>query len=132
MPFSVRMKGQHRHSASGTLSLYDFKIILIAGGYDKHLDYTELGDIICKKVKLAILMGATADKIEAAIRSSENYAENNPVIIRVANMDEAVQTARQRAVNGDIVSMSPASASFDLYKDFDARGKHFKALVNAL
>ena len=119
-------------TASGTLSLYDFKIILIAGGYDKHLDYTELGDIICKKVKLAILMGATADKIEAAIRSSENYAENNPVIICVANMDEAVQAARQRAVNGDIVSMSPASASFDLYKDFDARGKHFKALVNAL
>ena len=81
---------------------------------------------------IAILMGATADKIEAAIRASENYAENNPVIIRVTNMDEAVQAARQRAVNGDIVSMSPASASFDLYKDFDARGKHFKALVNAL
>lgn len=119
-------------TASGTLSLYDFKIILIAGGYDKHLDYTELGDIICKKVKLAILMGATADKIETAIKASENYAENNPAIIRVANMDEAVAAARENAVAGDIVSMSPASASFDLYKDFDARGKHFKALVNAL
>ena len=119
-------------TASGTLSLYDFKIILIAGGYDKHLDYTELGDIICKKVKLAILMGETADKIETAIKASENYAENNPVIIRVANMDEAVAAARENAVAGDIVSMSPASASFDLYKDFDARGKHFKALVNAL
>lgn len=119
-------------TASGTLSLYDFKIILIAGGYDKHLDYTELGDIICKKVKIAILMGATADKIETAIRQSEDYAENNPVIIRVANMDEAVAAAHENAVAGDIVSMSPASASFDLYKDFDARGKHFKALVNAL
>lgn len=119
-------------TASGTLSLYDFKIILIAGGYDKHLDYSELGDIICKKVKTAILMGATADKIETAIRSSSNYSENNPVIIRVADMDEAVQAARKCASEGDIVSMSPASASFDLYKDFDARGKHFKALVNAL
>jgi len=119
-------------TASGTLSLYDFKIILIAGGYDKHLDYTELGGVICRKVKLAILMGATADKIEAAIKASAEYAEGRPAIIRVANMDEAVQAARANAVAGDIVSMSPASASFDLYKDFDARGKHFKALVNAL
>lgn len=119
-------------TASGTLSLYDFKIILIAGGYDKHLDYTELGDVICDKVKSAILMGATADKIETAIKASPKYAENTPVIIRVKDMAEAVEKARENAVSGDIVSMSPASASFDLYKDFDARGKHFKALVNAL
>jgi len=119
-------------TASGTLSLYDFKIILIAGGYDKHLDYTELGDVICDKVKVAILMGATADKIETAIRSSAKYRENTPVIIRVKDMAEAVEKARENAAAGDIVSMSPASASFDLYKDFDARGKHFKALVNAL
>ena len=119
-------------TASGTLSLYDFKIILIAGGYDKHLDYTELGDVICKKVKIAILMGATADKIETAIKNSAYYSENNPVIIRVKNMDEAVTAARKNAQKGDIVSMSPASASFDLYKDFDARGKHFKKLVNIL
>lgn len=119
-------------TASGTLSLYDFKIILIAGGYDKHLDYTELGDVICQKVKTAILMGATADKIEAAVRGSRYYSEGNPVIFRVADMGEAVACARREAKSGDIVSMSPASASFDLYKDFDARGKHFKALVNAL
>ncbi|MBQ9680400.1 MAG: UDP-N-acetylmuramoyl-L-alanine--D-glutamate ligase [Ruminococcus sp.] len=119
-------------TASGTLSLYDFKIILIAGGYDKHLDYTELGSVICDKVKTVILMGATADKIETAIKASPKYAENNPVIIRVKDMAEAVEKARENAVSGDIVSMSPASASFDLYKDFDARGKHFKALVNAL
>lgn len=119
-------------TASGTLSLYDFKIILIAGGYDKHLDYSELGDVICDKVKIAILMGATADKIETAVKSSPKYSENNPVIIRVKDMAEAVEKARENAVSGDIVSMSPASASFDLYKDFDARGKHFKTLVNAL
>ena len=119
-------------TASGTLSLYDFKILLIAGGYDKHLDYTELGDVICDKVKVAILMGATADKIETAIRSSRRYRDGNPKIIRVTDMCEAVAAARANAVRGDIVSMSPASASFDLYKDFDARGKHFKALVNAL
>ena len=116
----------------GTLSLYDFKIILIAGGYDKHLDYTELGDVICRKVKVAVLMGATAEKIDTAIRSSSLYAEDQPVIIRVDNMEEAVAAARANAVPGDIVSMSPASASFDLYKDFDQRGKHFKSIVNAL
>ena len=119
-------------TASGTLSLYDFKIVLIAGGYDKHLDYTELGDVICDKVKIAILMGATADKIETAIRGSKKYSEGNPVIFRVKDMAEAVACARENAVSGDIISMSPASASFDLYKDFDARGKHFKSLVNAL
>lgn len=119
-------------TANGTLALYDFKIVLIAGGYDKHLDYTGLGTVICNKVRVAILMGATADKIETAIRNSSAYSEGNPVIIRVANMEEAVKAARENAVRGDIVSMSPASASFDLYKDFDARGKHFKALVNAL
>lgn len=119
-------------TASGTLSLYDFKLILIAGGYDKHLDYAELGDKICDKVKIAILMGATADKIEAAIKNSAKYSENNPVIIRVKDMVEAVRCARENAKKGDIVSMSPASASFDLYKDFDARGKHFKKLVKEL
>ena len=119
-------------TASGTLSLYDFKIILIAGGYDKHLDYTELGDIIARKVKVLILLGATSEKIETAVRNSKHYAENNPVIIRVGSMDEAVNAARENAGSGDIVSMSPASASFDLYKDFDERGKHFKSLVNAL
>ncbi|MBQ3264976.1 MAG: UDP-N-acetylmuramoyl-L-alanine--D-glutamate ligase [Ruminococcus sp.] len=130
--FNDSIASSPTRTASGTLSLYDFKIILIAGGYDKHLDYTELGDVICDKVKIAILMGATADKIEAAIKGSPKYAEGNPVIFRVKDMEEAVNCAHENAVKGDIVSMSPASASFDLYKDFDARGKHFKALVNAL
>ena len=119
-------------TASGTLSLYDFKIILIAGGYDKHLDYTELGDVICKKVKTAVLMGATADKIESAVRQSPYYKEGAPVIIRVKDMREAVEKARESAEKGDIVSMSPASASFDLYKDFVERGRDFKRLVNTL
>ena len=119
-------------TASGTLSLYDFKIILIAGGYDKHLDYTGLGDVICKKVKTAVLMGATADKIEAAIRASSSFAEGAPVIIRAADMQQAVLAARAAAAEGDIVSMSPASASFDLYNNFEERGQHFKRLVNEL
>ena len=116
----------------GTLSLYDKKIILIAGGYDKHLSYDEMGQIVPEKVKVLILFGATADKIEEATRKSSSYSENNPVIIRVSNMEEAVRAAKENAVSGDIVSMSPASASFDMYKNFAEKGIHFKRLVNEL
>lgn len=119
-------------TALGTLSLYDFKIILIAGGYDKKIPYDELGKIIVDKVKLLILMGATGPIIKQSVINAENYTQGNPEIITVNNMEEAVAVAREKAVAGDIVSMSPASASFDLYKNFDERGKHFKSLVNQL
>lgn len=119
-------------TSSGTLSLYENKIILICGGYDKNLDYTDLGDKICKKVKHLILLGATADKIEIAVKNSADFDTCDINIVRVKSMDEAVNKARELAVCGDIVSMSPASASFDMYKDFEARGNHFKQLVNDL
>ena len=119
-------------TVKGTLSLYDRKIILIAGGYDKKIPYDEMGEIVPKKVKLLILMGATADKIEAATRSSSSYSEGNPEIVRVSSMEEAVKIARERAVSGDIVSMSPASASFDMYKNFAEKGLHYKKLVMTL
>ena len=119
-------------TACGTLSLYDEKILLICGGYDKNLDYTELGNIICKKVKHLILLGATADKIEAAVRNSSDFDGCKINIVRVSSMDEAVEKSRELALSGDIVSMSPASASFDMYKDFEQRGNHFKQLVNEL
>ena len=119
-------------TASGTLSLYDEKIILIAGGYDKNLDYTDLGETICNKVKVLILMGNTADKIENATKNADSYRENEPVIVRVSNMEEAVNKAKELAVSGDRVSLSPASASFDLYKNFMERGIHFKNIVNSL
>lgn len=119
-------------TALGTLSLYDFKIILIAGGYDKKIPYDGLGPVICDKVKYLILMGATAPKIKAAVLNADNYSDDNPTIIEVSNMEEAVAKAREVAKPGDLVSMSPASASFDLYKNFDQRGKHFKSIVNGL
>lgn len=119
-------------TASGTLSLYDEKIIIIAGGYDKHIPYEPLAPVICDKVKVLILLGDTAPKIETAVKNAENYSKNNPVIINVNNMEEAVEVARKNAVNGDIVSLSPASASFGLYKNFEERGNHFKDIVNEL
>ncbi|MBE6737061.1 MAG: UDP-N-acetylmuramoyl-L-alanine--D-glutamate ligase [Ruminococcaceae bacterium] len=119
-------------TARGMLSLFEQKIILICGGYDKNIPYEPLGPVICSKVKTLILIGKTAPKIEAAVKSSENYAENSPEIYNAKTMEEAVNLAHSLSVSGDIVSLSPASASFDMYKDFEARGNHFMSLVNSL
>ncbi|MBQ4312736.1 MAG: UDP-N-acetylmuramoyl-L-alanine--D-glutamate ligase [Clostridia bacterium] len=116
----------------GTLSLYDRPIIMIAGGYDKKIPFDDLGPAVCEKVKTLILMGVTADKIEAAVRGYEGFADANVQIIRVSDMQEAVEKARQSAQEGDIVSLSPACASFDMYPNFEVRGRHFKEIVNSL
>ena len=116
----------------GTLSLYDEKIIIIAGGYDKHIPYEPLGSVINDKVKVLILLGDTAPKIEAAVKSADNYNADEIKIINVENMEQAVSAAVENAKQGDIVSLSPASASFGLYKNFEERGNHFKSIVNGL
>ena len=116
----------------GTLSLYPEKIILIAGGYDKKIPFDPLGPAVVEHVKLLILMGATAPKIEAAVKAAAGYRDGNPAILHAASMEEAVSLAHQHAQPGDVVSLSPACASFDLYPNFEARGNHFKQLVQAL
>lgn len=116
----------------GTLSLFDRKIILIAGGYDKKVPFDAFGDAVVNKVSHLILLGQTADEIEKAIKNSSKYAEGNPEVVKVDNMAQAVSLAREIAKSGDIVALSPACASFGLYKNFDERGKHFKSLVNSL
>ncbi len=119
-------------TALGTLSLYKEKIIIIAGGYDKHIPYEPLGPVINDKVKVLILLGDTAPKIENAVKNADNYNADEIEIINVNNMEEAVAAAAEKAVNGDIVSLSPASASFGLYRNFEERGNHFKSIVNGL
>ena len=84
-------------TALGTLSLYDEKIIIIAGGYDKHIPYEPLGPVINDKVKVLILLGDTAPKIEKAVVEAENYNENEITIINVTNMEEAVEAAVNHA-----------------------------------
>ena len=110
------------------LRAFDRKVILIAGGYDKHIPYAPLGEVAPDTVKAAILLGATANAIETAIRT---HSADLP-IRHVKNMEEAVNVAFALAHEGDIVFMSPASASFDMYKNFEERGQHFKRLVQAL
>ncbi len=117
---------------SGTLSFYKKKIILICGGYDKHIPYAPLGPAICAGVKELILMGATGPKIEEAVKKAANDQQGGPAIHHVKDMEEAVALAAKLGSAGDVVSLSPASASFDLYPGFEARGRHFKELVNKL
>ena len=114
----------------GTLSIYPQKIILISGGYDKKIPFDNLGPVIVQKVKTLILMGQTANLIEQSVKNSSSYIEGSPEIRRVQNMEQAVMLAKDIAVAGDVVSLSPSCASFDLYKNFAERGDHFKELVN--
>ncbi len=106
------------------------KVILIAGGYDKHIPFDALGGEIVEHVKLLVLCGATADKIRAAVENAEGYQPGCPEIVEVTPFQKAVETARDRAVPGDVVTLSPACAAFDQFKNFAERGKTFKAIVN--
>ena len=114
------------------LRSFNQKLILIAGGYDKHIPYEPLAPEILAHVKTLILMGATGPRIEEAVRALPDFAGSELTILHAADMEEAVQLARKAAHSGDEVILSPASASFDLYPNFEERGKHFKRLVNAL
>ena len=114
------------------LRSFDQKIIIIAGGYDKKIPYEPLAPEILAHVKLLILMGQTGPIIEKAVRGCPGFAESGLVIEHAQNMREAVEIAHRLAQPGDIVSLSPASASFDQYPNFEERGKDFKRLVMAL
>jgi UDP-N-acetylmuramoylalanine--D-glutamate ligase len=108
------------------------KVILIAGGYDKNIPYDVLGPEIVKHVKLLVLTGATGSKIKAAVLQSAEYTEGMPEIIERDDFEAAILAARARAEEGDVVILSPASASFDHFKNFMERGQRFKEIVNAL
>ena len=106
------------------------KVILIAGGYDKHIPFDVLGPEIVEHVKLLVLCGATADKIRAAVESAPGYQPGKPEILDVTPFTAAVEAARDRAQPGDVVTLSPACAAFDQFKNFAERGKFFKSIVN--
>ena len=119
-------------SVTAGLKAFGKKVIIIAGGSDKQLDYTTLSGAINKYVKVLILLGETAEKIKKAVVEDASYNENEIKIIDTNTLEEAVAVARENAVSGDVVSLSPASASFDKYKDFEERGRHFKQVVKDL
>ena len=115
------------------LNAFTFKnIILIAGGYDKNLDYTVLAKPILENCKAAILLGQTADKIENALNDELKKSGQEFPIYRCSSLKETVEKADEISIKGDIVLFSPASASFDMFKNFEERGKKFKEIVNNL
>ncbi len=105
------------------------KVILIAGGYDKHIPYDALGPEICAHVKKLFLGGATGPLIRQAV---ENCSDEKPEIVDCGDFTSAVRAAAAVAESGDVVLMSPASAAFDQFKNFMERGKYFKKLVMEL
>ena len=114
------------------LNAFDEDIVLIAGGYDKNLDYTPLAKTLVKKVKTLILIGQTAGKIFEAVKKELEKENKKLDIYMCDSLEKTIEIAKKSAKSGQVVLFSPASASFDMFKDFADRGNKFKDLVNKL
>lgn len=116
------------------LSTFKNKVILIAGGKDKGIPYEPIGQVIAEKVKILLLIGATAPRIEEAYNNyvHQTDIESEVKIIHCSTYEEIVAKAYSEAVPGDCIILSPASTSFDMFKNFEQRGNVFKKLVNQL
>ncbi len=114
--------------AIAALRTFEKDIVLIAGGSDKHIPFDNFAEELPGRVKTLVLVGATADRIAEAV----GKVENAPPIVKCTTFAEAVKTASKKAVAGDMVLLSPACASFDLFKNFEDRGNTFKKLVMEL
>lgn len=120
-------KGTNTNAAIVALNAMTKPVILIAGGYDKKEDYNEFIEVVRKKVKRMVLVGATASQIEETAESQGYYNT-----VRVGDYDEAVKVASECAAPGDVVLLSPACASWDMFDNFEIRGQVFKDLVKRI
>ena len=112
----------------GGLNAFDEKIVLIAGGYDKNISYEEFGKPIVENCSKLILFGATKEKIYNSVIKEKSNIE----IYKLNTLEEVVNKAYEIAKKGEVVLFSPASASFDMFKNAYQRGDLFKELVNKL
>ncbi len=119
-------------TVKGMLSLFDRRMVLIAGGLDKNLPFEDFARAVCGRVAVLILMGAAADTIERAVLGCGEYDPEKLRVIRVENMAQAVSAAAANAGDGDVVALSPACASLDMYSDFEERGRDFIRQVESL
>lgn len=114
------------------LNAFKENIILIAGGYDKNLEYKPLAKPVVDKVSTLILIGQTAEKIYDVVKN-EAETENKKININMCDtLEQTIEIAKKSAKKGDVVLFSPASASFDMFKNFADRGNQFKDLVNKI
>ena len=114
------------------LKAFEKPVILIAGGYDKHIPFEPLAFEGYEKIKSIVIMGATKYKIAKCFQDLREKKEINIPVYIVNNMEEAVNKCREIAKEGDIVTLSPACASFDMFKNFEIRGNVFKDIINNL
>lgn len=120
-------KGTNPDSSIKALEAMSRPTILIAGGYDKHSEFDEFIEAFDNKVKLMVLLGQTADKIE---KTAVRHGFTN--IIKTDSLEKAVKICAENAVSGDVVLLSPACASWGMFKNYEERGKLFKEYVNSL
>ncbi len=113
---------------AGLLS-FEEKLIVIAGGSDKKISFDPLSLVLCERAKLLILTGETASKIKKSVLSCPDYDEGKLQVYETETMEDAVALAHKLSVPGDVVTLSPACASFDRYDNFEYRGKHYKRIV---
>ena len=118
-------KGTNVGSVCKSLNTFDCPIILIAGGKDKETDFSPLKSLMKEKVKHLVLIGETRDKFKGILNGSFGYEESD-------SLEEAVRLAKAKAEEGDVVLLSPACASFDMFKDYEDRGNCFKTIVKNL
>lgn len=114
------------------IQAFDEELILIAGGYDKNLDYTPLAKPIVDKVKTLLLIGQTSGKIFEAVKQEMERQNKDVRIYMCDTLKETVDIANRIAKEGQVVLFSPGSASFDMFKNAYDRGNQFKNLVNKL
>ena len=114
------------------LNSFDRKVILIAGGYDKHIPFEPLGPEVIKHVKALYLCGATEEKIYQAVVNTEGYSSERLPIYFYPDYPSMLKDIKERASCGDIVLFSPACAAFDRFPNFMKRGEYFKELVMGL
>lgn len=107
------------------------KLVLIMGGYDKKIPYDSVGEPVCRMAKAVFLCGATAQKIKEAVTSAPNYSADTEIFV-YDDFEKTVKSAKEYAKSGDRVILTPASASFDMFKNFEERGERFKEIVNSL
>lgn len=119
-------KGTNPDSTEVAVAAMDGDVVLIAGGYDKGADFDNLIEKSKDKLKTAILFGQTAEKI------SESCKKYGVEFYITEDLKKAVELAKKLAVKGDDVLLSPACASWDMYKSYEVRGQHFKDLVKEL
>ena len=114
------------------INAFNENIVLIAGGYDKNLDYEPLAKPVVDKVSALILIGQTAEKIFEAVKTEADKQNKKIDIYMCDSLEQTIDIAKKTAKKGEVVLFSPASASFDMFKDFADRGHKFKDLVNKI